>query len=148
MIRNLRIAFSLTCLIAGVLLIALWVRSYREDWIQSGDGWHHLGPNRLYAVYSGQGKLILTETDRIPNLRGWTTVLVTEGRDATFAGFGYRCEPFSRCINVPYWFLVLTTPLIAVTPWLEWPRRFSLRTLLIATTVTAAMLALIAAALR
>ena len=29
--RKLRIAFSATCVIACVLLIVLWVRSYRED---------------------------------------------------------------------------------------------------------------------
>jgi hypothetical protein len=51
--RKLRIAFSATCLIACILLIALWVRSYRN--------WNYLtGPlsaTRLFQIGSDEGNL-------------------------------------------------------------------------------------------
>ena len=48
--RKLRIAFSATCLIACVLLIALWVRSYwRIDWLS------HLSSNSYANVASARG---------------------------------------------------------------------------------------------
>jgi hypothetical protein len=47
---------------------------------------------------------------------------------------------------IPYWSLVLVTPLLAVAPWIRW--RFSLRTVLIATTLVAVVLGLIVYASR
>jgi hypothetical protein len=41
-------------------------------------------------------------------------------------------------VRIPYWFLVGLTAAILVAPWLRW--RFSLRTLLIATTLVAVVL--------
>ena len=46
-------------------------------------------------------------------------------------------------VIVPYWLLILSTAAITITPWLRWPTRFSLRTLLIATTLVALLLGLI-----
>ncbi len=47
---------------------------------------------------------------------------------------------FIRC---PYWILVLASAPIALLAWLDWSNRFSLRTLLIATTLVAVGLGLI-----
>jgi hypothetical protein len=58
----------------------------------------------------------------------------------------FRFEHFS--FIAPYWFLILLTAAIAAAPWLRWPKRFSLRTLLIATTLVAVVLGLIVAVLR
>jgi hypothetical protein len=44
-------------------------------------------------------------------------------------------------MSVPDWFLVLVSATFAVAPWLRW--RFSLRTLLFATTLAALALGLI-----
>jgi hypothetical protein len=43
--------------------------------------------------------------------------------------------------EIPVWFAILTTATLASAPWLRW--RFSLRTLLIATTLVAVVLSLI-----
>jgi hypothetical protein len=48
-------------------------------------------------------------------------------------------------VLVPHWFLALLTATISATPWIRWSRRFSLRTLLIATTFLAVVLGLIVA---
>ena len=49
-------------------------------------------------------------------------------------------------IRVPYWFLLVGSSLMAAVPWLPW--RFTLRTLLIATTLVAVVLGLIVYATR
>ena len=52
-------------------------------------------------------------------------------------------------IMVPHWFLILLSALLAYVPWLRfWSTRFSLRTLLIVTTLIAVGLGLIAWAAR
>jgi len=45
---------------------------------------------------------------------------------------------------MPDWFTVLAVAGLAGVPWIRWSKRFTLRTLLIATTVIAAALGLIA----
>src|SRR5262245_41353476 len=51
--------------------------------------------------------------------------------------------PFIR--RIPYWGIVTATALLAIGSWLPWlPSRFSLRTLLIAATLVAVVLGLVA----
>ena len=50
-------------------------------------------------------------------------------------------EVGSFYVDVPHWFLAILLASIATAPWLRW--RFSLRTLLIATTLVAVVLAII-----
>ena len=57
---------------------------------------------------------------------------------------GFNSGYWSRSnwvIQVPYWFTVATFLIIATIPWLPW--KFSLRTLLIATTLIAVVLGLV-----
>ena len=49
---------------------------------------------------------------------------------------------------VPIWFLVVLTSALATLPWIQWTSRFSLRTLLSATTLVAVVLGLIVYAMR
>src|SRR6185503_14580435 len=51
-------------------------------------------------------------------------------------------------VFVPLWFLALIAGLVGVATWLQMPPRFSLRTLLIATTLVAVALGLVAIATR
>jgi hypothetical protein len=46
-------------------------------------------------------------------------------------------------VMVPYWFLILIGGTLTVSPWIHWSKRFSLRTLLIATTLVAVGLGLV-----
>ena len=45
-----------------------------------------------------------------------------------------------RYIKVPQWFLVAMMTAVSFAPWIKWSDRFSLRTLLIATTLVAVLL--------
>jgi len=50
--------------------------------------------------------------------------------------------------QVPIWFLVVLTSALATLPWIRWTSRFTLRTLLIVTTLVAVVLGLIVVVLR
>jgi hypothetical protein len=112
-LRYLRIAFSATCLAACVLLTVLWWRSY------SACVTMNLGPfDSFISFTSDEGTLL----------------------------FAYPADNFGtqvKFINVPSWFTVLIAATLAVLPWIQWSKRFSLRTLLIATTLIALMLGII-----
>jgi hypothetical protein len=47
-----------------------------------------------------------------------------------------------RSLLVPYWLLVLVSAFLSATPWIGWSRRFSIRTLFIATTLLSLLLGL------
>jgi hypothetical protein len=132
--RKLRIAFSATCLIACVLLIALWVRSY--SWID----------NSLVltnpAIVSLRGKLLVA-----------TRLEVVYGPDDTSTHFDHRnwlihgyshrlsdikVENVNAKATLPIWIPTALFATFGAAAWFRW--HFSLRTLLIATTLIAAVL--------
>ena len=55
-------------------------------------------------------------------------------------GFFNYSEPSATNIHIHFWFLTLATIAAAVSPWIRWSRRFTLRTLLITTTLVAVVL--------
>ena len=48
-------------------------------------------------------------------------------------------------ISVPHWFLTTIFAIAATAPWIRWSKRFSLRTLLLLTTLVAVVLGLVVA---
>jgi hypothetical protein len=114
-----------------LLLIMLWLRSY---W------WFDMKPYiRFGHLSSAKGMLYLSQMFSVP-----------EGiADETFC-YGFWKMPFDSRQTVvptgipgwalPYWSLVVLTLAISMTSWLPW--EFSLRTLLIATTLIAIVLGL------
>jgi hypothetical protein len=152
-LRYLRIAFSATCLIACVLLIALWVRSYwRYDQV-SGP----LTNPSLLVLRSSAGDLTIRAAGD-PYTRqslgsDWLIKSGSQGINSQFwTDFARTLVYFHRISNngivLPHWFPIVGFTVLAVAPWIKCSRRFSLRTLLIATTLVAAMLGLIAWAAR
>ena len=116
--RKLRIAFSAACLIACVLLIVLWVRSYRHPWhyqARFDGGWAN-GTSKDGAF-------------------GWETFRIVSASHLMLNKTGH---------SLPCWLPTTLAAAVAVAPWiryLDW--QFSLRTLLIATTLVAAALGVI-----
>ena len=157
--RKLRIAWSLAWGIACLSLIALWIRSYsqwdkvcvklnaehymlfRSVFGQLAVG--YLGENEKarptfeWAMYNNP------QVDKqgwvIANLPG-STWLVSRELVRGRLGFNIFANAFDLEITMPHWFLVMLTALVAGVSWLPW--RFSLRTLLIATTLVAVGLGL------
>src|SRR3954454_23262722 len=154
--RKLRIAWSVVWGIAAVLLVALWVDSYRNF----GGAWWQSATTGL-GVDSGFGHLVFAEEKlhrpqlAYPNwqwgagrrpktdLANWEKDILNYHKAMEF---GWGDDWRQRFIMIPHWFAAIVFGVAGGLPWL--PYRFSLRTLLIATTLVAAVLGLIVAVLK
>jgi hypothetical protein len=166
---KLRIAWSIAWGVACVLLILLWVRSYwwngsaeirvsstRELMVMSVQGYTYWGtlPDQdwnwnvsIEPLDEGNQTFILTS-----GIRTDTHGIIRTGNLASNAnaglnwrgrfGFGLSHSPDVQFVSFPHWFLALLSAAFATAPWLRW--RFSIRTLLIAMTLVAVALGLIA----
>src|SRR5687768_13451676 len=155
---KLRIAFSVTCGIACVLLVVLWLSSY---FYVTGIWRVSLG-GRATVSMSESGCLVLM---RYPTVRGtpptnWQfwghTHAEAESAPPTLQPFNFQTKrfvqrselPFTWFPNantlyasLPHWSSAICCAGLALAPWMR--SRFSLRTLLIATTLVAVALGLI-----
>lgn len=159
-LRYLRVAFSATCLVACILLIALWVRSYQATDVL---------PLRPFCI-STYGRLVIWLSEKpVPfggsGLRAIDLSSESLLKMSRITGIDlepFEIEPFrSRTgfylehdyrrtvVQLPYWFLTLLFTATATLPWMrQLPRRFSLRTLLLATTLIALVLGAVVFAAR
>ena len=156
--RILRIAASVVFGLLCILLIALWVRSYwRYDWLGGlsvTSRNNEFLPMNGCLVESANGVLVVIY---VGNLREWLSALgqftgsspaipsvrVT-GDEGESTWHGFRAKVYPNGIfrgSGPHWFFVLVLGAAGAVPWI---RRFSLRTLLIATTLVAVGLGLVA----
>ena len=152
--RKLRIAFSVTCLIACVLLVVLWVRSYRYTeiisvWRMTSAQERITPPEWTFCIMRGSiGFDYFPDTSPFAT-REWECESfpveeIPPPPPLPFLGFYVGLSPAQRDFYAPHWFLILITVALAAFPWLRqlsW--RFSLRTLLIATTLVAVVLGII-----
>jgi hypothetical protein len=156
--RKLRIAWSLGWGVMAVLLIVLWVRSY---WWY--DSFAYFPTSRSYGVGSIQGELVFAATNFGPGLSSiklgpqpqWSAhseyitpttgfPLMRDGRPVPRTmGFGWFPAVNWLYVFVPHSFPIVIVVAIVPAPWAPWQNRFSLRTLLIATTLVAVVLGLI-----
>jgi hypothetical protein len=152
--HKLRIAWSVAWGIVAVLLVALWVRSY-----SSVDSMERKTISGLITIRSVSGQLQYSEFSHFsPAVVRDVEEEVSEG--GTFArhpvgnlhlhdsaghlGFGWRrATKYQIDVIVPLWFPTLIAVAVGGLPWSGKVRRFSLRTLLIATTFVALGLGLI-----
>jgi hypothetical protein len=149
--RKLRIAWSVAWGILCLLVIVFWVRSYR--WF---DEFAFLVDNSQSVISiqsTWEGVLSLSWQDAGPGLATayYSRLFNTQTREAvqpmgtpSKAGkFDSYFSPSQWYVAVPCWFLVITLGTLAGLPWLPLTGlRFSLRTLLIATTLIAGVLGL------
>lgn len=145
MLRHLRIAVSVACGLCCVLVILLWVRSYRK---LDGVFWPITNVHAI-EVDCLMGRVMFHVIDKTP-LSVWAPSKfkhyeMQEGWSKHFTssvlGFYFQRGPLR--VDVPYWFMLLALASMAAVSWpsrIEW--RFSVRTLLIATTVVAVLLGL------
>jgi hypothetical protein len=140
MLKYLRIAVTALCLTACVLLIALWVRSYWRTEIYIGKifSWS-------FEVAQDRGSAG-SRMQQVNPQNPWPYGLHSypAGSFEMASGIGIRWGEGVPRFWFPHWIAVLMTTLLGVAPWLPWSRRFSLRALLIATTLVAVGLGAIA----
>jgi hypothetical protein len=172
--RKLRIAWSVFWGLACVLLIVLWVRSYfRVEFllwqptktsfdVQSNSG-------KLYAGACEDPDLgLMTRAWKFgsvpwredfrpkPTNARWDFESNPQSKHFDCQLFGFKCifnstplgQHFDFSLTAPYWFLVIAAAAAIGIPWIRWSKRFSLRTLLLATTLVAVVLGLIVYAVR
>jgi hypothetical protein len=139
--RLLNIA-SIVCLVTCVALMGMWVRSYRAMDVFSG------------PITKGQMSLSITSNEgRLSFHRGsigsqnsslnmpWSVESYANVSMQRGTRFGFDIDfSLGVFVNIPYWFLVLTTGSLAMIFQLRWPLRFTLRNLFIATTFLAVVL--------
>ena len=160
MLRRLLNIASIVCLVACVALMGTWVRSYNGyDEVRG-----HLGTSYGFSLASTSGRVIFHRMQIAPSDWPWRVISDERIVDAPpFQGLWRRLGflgQFNRNttnIELPYWPLVLVSGLLAALFRVEWtmgfarwalrfrfPRRFTLRSLFVATTVVAVVLGLIA----
>ena len=142
--RKLRVAWSAFWGLACVLLIVLWVRSYWvADWLLGGS----------VNVMSARGHLRFRDTYNMNNAQ---PQLVSAGinRILPFTNLHFRSYdpdamlPVNVGKTIPDWPFATALIVLSASAWIPLSWQFSLRTLLIATTLVAVVLGLIVAAPR
>src|SRR5262249_47913138 len=129
--------------VAAVLMIALWLRSYwRIDWIS------RLSSKSYANVASVRGRIGFWYDSPPPAAislllaKGWQfNVSPAPSGLPIWSRFDWR--PSVNVVWVPHWVIIPCCAGLVVAPWVRWSKRFSIRTLLIATAVTAVFLGLV-----
>jgi hypothetical protein len=149
MLAYLRIAVTALSLSACVLLVALWARSYWWDdrlilrYALSVDLQSRAG-QQLINLYSQRWEIYnLPQTQPDPRrIWHWTlTSRPARNRDFPATYFRWYGGESGLEVDVPHWCLILISGAVAAAPWIK--SQFSLRTLLIATTLAAVALGLV-----
>jgi hypothetical protein len=146
--RKLRIAWSVGCGIVAVLLCLLWVRSYW--WVEMigapltskyyfGVGSH---PGCIGFAIHPMGNLSSSQIkrfQRVPTERWLASVQqdILPNISRVWGQFSFKRYSYL----IPDWFVLFVLAALTGTPWIR--LSFSLRTLLIATTLVAVVLGLI-----
>jgi hypothetical protein len=144
-VHKLRIAFSILCGIVCLLLIAMWVRSCNTSDTLFGRIDHY----RVFSLRSSEGAILLLKEETEVGeweIHSFVHPPGMEGRIGPRWGVGTTGSP-GWFVIAPYWFFVAAFALIGIAFWRP-PLRFSLRTLLIATTLVAVLLGAIVYAIR
>ncbi len=147
--RKLRIAISVTCGIACVLLIVGWGRSrgwYDSFVYQFGtkafeecscDGQLHVGVIKTAAFADGP---LVTRHHPIKDMTRWLEEIPQ--KQTNVLGFGSINDAFEWVAIIPFWFLCIASGCCSAALWPIKPWRFRVRTLLVATTLIAVVLGL------
>jgi hypothetical protein len=141
--RYLRIGWTVLCGIACALLIVMWVRSY---WISDSVYWHTDQKSRVIFSHTGSAIVHVTKfrnfVDADSNLVGYHAAPVKPinlpTKSPSYFGFRFENNWAVLVVEMPIWFLVVLSASLAALAWIRW--RYSLKTLLLATTALAVVL--------
>jgi hypothetical protein len=145
--RKLRIAWSLVWGLAAVLSLVLWVRSFWEvDMVCFPSPTHRmiiLESNFGTLGASYQALITLGDADIPSTYWRRTTFHAAPDNRASGGLFAANSNYGSIYVRFPHWLAGFFSATLAAAPWIRWSNRFSLRTLLVATTVVVVVLGLI-----
>jgi hypothetical protein len=135
--RKLRIAWSVGCGIASVLLIALWVRSYWDSDTVSWNGFIRVS----FISTKGEIRLATSNTTFMgaPLLR-WHTggVMPRITLRSRYSSWRFYSDGANMLLVVLHRLPIAIFVLFALVPWIRW--RFSLRAVLVAMVIVSGLL--------
>ena len=152
--RKLRFAWSVAWGVVAVLLCVLWVRSYSQsDTLEAPSPLSSCGA--MFDSLDGRMRLLILDdesskwdwskySEDSESAQNWLQGQITIGEEhgeisrlryVYYLDFQVLRRPRLLRIHCPHWTAVLLYACLSFVPWL--PFRFSLRTLLIATTLIA-----------
>lgn len=136
LIRRLRIAASVFCAVVAVALCVLWVRSYwRRDHVQGP--WRDSG---TINFWSSPGQLTIGTVRKPSSSWHLKTLKYPDAWLPPPVRWGWGGNALGTTVYFPQRVLVVVFALLSAAPWIR--PRFSLRDLLIATTLVAVVLGL------
>ena len=153
--HKLRIAWSVTWAIVAVLLVGVWVRSYWWADSVAVTISANVSPLQIGSVQGTVGIVIACSPEVASRLTSrWNHFQSpTDEMRVELAKFGQSLpSPIYGGLRkiqsivvffVPDWLVLILVTVLGILPWLQWHRRFSLRTLLIATTLIAVVLGIV-----
>jgi hypothetical protein len=144
--HKLRIVWSVVWGVVAVLVVGLWVRSYW--WLDTLQFRPTRGPATCcIQCYVGRVAVFTFNEPAAPRLNLKSDRMISKVQSdvdyiTSWEKFGLlQAQPGASGVVIPLVTVVLAAPIIASASWL--PERFTLRTLLIATTLVAIVLGLI-----
>jgi hypothetical protein len=146
-LHNLRIAWSVFFGIACVLLIAVWVRSYWKcDYIQ------RVNQNYVLRTIASNNGIVYLQNNNVAvpgvTVTGWNYASVESTEKPPDFRWVLSSADDEAPFYIPLWILTSIAAVFAAISLMPWSKRFSLRTLLIATTLVAVVLGLVVWLLR
>jgi hypothetical protein len=144
--RKLQIALSVVCVIACLLMIVLWVRSYwRLEILENRTGW------QAFQISSVKGRIAIAHLDPRTTIgRSYLSVAAGDAADWRKKGVlgAYYDDGLVTACVAPHWLPAVLAAALAGIPWVSRSWRFSLRTLLITFALVAIVLGAIVYAVR
>ncbi len=150
--RRIRFAVSVFFSALALALCVMWVRSYSAKETYQGPIWKY-----VVSIQSVRGELGIGFWDWPYKSFAWKKRTITDSESmeslwepakgkVPLSNLGIRwyrqLAPQMTLVVVPFWMPVSMATTIAVVPWIIHLRRFSLRTMLIVTTLVAVVLGL------
>lgn len=144
--RWLRVAWTLVFAVLTIVSCKFWMRSYQ--WFDTA-GWNYYA-NKQIGISSSAGRIVFVSTQGLPDWQlnsnnmvpngDWKPALrALEVQCFNVAGFGVAVTGRSM-IYMPYWFATTIAAMLSTLVWFPWSRRFSLRTMLLLTTLVAVVM--------
>lgn len=145
--RILKITWSILSIGSCLLIVGLWLRSYRTIdgvTVPMTSSWSLELVSVKGLIGIGKSSTASSWSTMQMSFDEWQTLMILAGvqfPSSTWGGMVHEKNSTGLC--VPYWMLLIVAGALAIAPWAGWRWRFSLRAMLIVMTLSALALGLL-----